>query len=243
MKITICTLFPEMFENFLQTSIIKKAQLQDYVVIDTVNIRDFTTDKHNRVDDYPFGGGAGLVMKVQPIADMLAHVVTPTSKVVYLTPVAPVLNQKKAKQLSHVDHLILLCGHYEGVDERVLQYVDDVLSIGDYILTGGEVAAMVVTDAVVRLIKGVISEDSVEIESFEDSLLEYPQYTRPADYKGQKVPDILISGHHQNIAWWQQKEAIRKTYLHRKDLLKKATLTKEQQKMLQEVLDEESENH
>lgn len=243
MRITICTLFPEMFENFLQTSIIKKAQLQQHVVIDTVNIRDFTDDKHNRVDDYPFGGGAGLVMKVQPIADMLQQVVTPTSKVVYLTPVAPVMNQQKAKQLSHVDHLVLLCGHYEGVDERVLEYVDEVLSIGDYILTGGEVAAMVVTDAVVRLIKGVISEDSIEVESFEDSLLEYPQYTRPADYKGLKVPDILLSGHHQNIAWWQQKEAIRKTYLHRKDLLKKATLNKQQLKMLEEVIDEESKNH
>jgi tRNA (guanine37-N1)-methyltransferase len=243
MRITICTLFPEMFENFLQTSIIKKAQLQDYVVIDTVNIRDFTDDKHNRVDDYPFGGGAGLVMKVQPIADMLQQVVTPTSKVVYLTPVAPVMNQIKAKQLSHVEHLVLLCGHYEGVDERVLDYVDEVLSIGDYILTGGEVAAMVVTDAVVRLIKGVISENSIEVESFEDSLLEYPQYTRPADYKGLKVPDILLSGHHQNIASWQQKEAIRKTYLHRKDLLKKATLNKQQLKMLEEVIDEESKNH
>jgi tRNA (guanine37-N1)-methyltransferase len=243
MRITICTLFPEMFENFLQTSIIKKAQLQDYVVIDTVNIRDFTDDKHNRVDDYPFGGGAGLVMKVQPIADMLQQVVTPTSKVVYLTPVAPVMNQIKAKQLSQIEHLVLLCGHYEGVDERVLDYVDEVLSIGDYILTGGEVAAMVVTDAVVRLIKGVISENSIEVESFEDSLLEYPQYTRPADYKGLKVPDILLSGHHQNIASWQQKEAIRKTYLHRKDLLKKATLNKQQLKMLEEVIDEESKNH
>lgn len=243
MRITICTLFPEMFDNFLQTSIIKKAQLQNHVVIDTVNIRDFTDDKHNRVDDYPFGGGAGLVMKVQPIADMLQQVVTPSSKVVYLTPVAPVMNQQKAKQLSDVDHLVLLCGHYEGVDERVLEYVDEVLSIGDYILTGGEVAAMVVTDAVVRLIKGVISENSIEVESFEESLLEYPQYTRPADYKGLKVPDILLSGHHQNIASWQQKEAIRKTYLHRKDLLKKATLNKQQKQMLEEVIDEESKNH
>lgn len=243
MKITICTLFPEMFENFLMTSIIKKAQLQNHVIIKTVNIRDFTTDKHHRVDDYPFGGGAGLVMKVQPIADMLKQIKTPQSRVVYLTPVAPVLDQQKAKDLSQIDHLILLCGHYEGVDERVLHYVDEVLSIGDYILTGGEVAAMVVTDAVVRLIKGVISEDSTQIESFEDSLLEYPQYTRPAEFEGLEVPEILLSGHHQNIAKWQQKEAIRKTYLHRKDLLSKAKLDKQQIKLLEEVMAEEDQDH
>lgn len=239
MNITICTLFPELFEPFFMTSIMKKAQLQEFVTFKTVDIRTYTTDKHNRVDDSPFGGGAGLVMKVQPIADMLKDIKTPNSKVVYLTPVAPLFNQPKAKELSLETDLILLCGHYEGVDERVLTYVDEVLSIGDYILTGGEVAAMVVVEAVVRLIDGVISSDSTLEESFESNLLEYPQYTRPASYDGMDVPEVLLSGHHLNVQEWREKESLKRTLKYRPDLLEKATLTKKQQQILAKIKTEE----
>lgn len=239
MNITICTLFPELFEPFFMTSIMKKAQLQEFVTFKTVDIRTYTTDKHNRVDDSPFGGGAGLVMKVQPIADMLKDIKKPNSKVVYLTPVAPLFNQPKAKELSLETDLILLCGHYEGVDERVLTYVDEVLSIGDYILTGGEVAAMVVVEAVVRLIDGVISSDSTLEESFESNLLEYPQYTRPASYDGMDVPEVLLSGHHLNVQEWREKESLKRTLKYRPDLLEKATLTKKQQQILAKIKTEE----
>lgn len=243
MKITICTLFEEMFEPFFMTSIIKRANLQEFVELKTVNIRDYTIDKHNRVDDAPYGGGAGLVMKAQPILDMLQDIRTPTSRVIYLTPVAPVYNQAKAKELAKADDIILLCGHYEGVDERVLNYVDEVLSIGDYVLTGGEVAAMVVVDSIVRLLDGVIKKESTMDESFESSLLEYPQYTRPEVIEGHKVPDVLISGHHKNIEVWRLKESIRKTYQYRKDLLKKAELDKLGLQLLEEVKTEEDDNH
>lgn len=243
MKITICTLFEEMFEPFFMTSIIKRANLQEFVELKTVNIRDYTIDKHNRVDDAPYGGGAGLVMKAQPILDMLKDIRKPTSRVIYLTPVAPVYNQTKAKELAKVDDIILLCGHYEGVDERVLNYVDEVLSIGDYVLTGGEVAAMVVVDSIVRLLDGVIKKESTMDESFESSLLEYPQYTRPEVIEGHRVPDVLISGHHKNIEVWRLKESIRKTYQYRKDLLKKAELDKLGLQLLEEVKSEEDDNH
>ncbi len=242
MKITICTLFEEMFEPFFMTSIIKRANLQNHVTFKTVNIRDYTDDKHNRVDDYPYGGGAGLVMKAQPILDMLKDIKTKKSKVIYLTPVAPVFDQKKAKEIATYEDVILLCGHYEGVDERVLSQVDEVLSIGDYVLTGGEVAAMVVVDAVVRLLDGVISKESTLDESFESSLLEYPQYTRPSEIEGLKVPDILLSGHHKNVQQWRLKESLRKTYRYRKDLLKKANLDDDAQQLLAEVIKEED-NH
>lgn len=233
MKITILTLFPELFEPYVTTSIIKKATLQAFVTIECVNIRDFTQDKHHRVDDAPFGGGAGLVMKVQPILDAIEHVRTPQSKVVYLTPVAPLYTQSHAKKLSQCEHIILLCGHYEGVDERVLYFVDEVLSIGDYILTGGEVAAMVVMDSIIRLIPGVISSDSVVSESFEEHLLEYPHYTRPEEYKGMKVPAILLSGHHANIEAYRREQALLKTRQYRPDLLEKAKLSKSDRKFLE----------
>jgi tRNA (guanine37-N1)-methyltransferase len=243
MNITIATLFPELFEPFFMTSIMKKAQLQEFVTFNTVDIRKYTTDKHNRVDDSPFGGGAGLVMKVQPIVDMLKDIRTPHSKVVYLTPVAPLFSQAKAKELSFEHDLILLCGHYEGVDERVLEYVDEVLSIGDYILTGGEVAAMVIVEAVVRLIDGVISSDSTLEESFESNLLEYPQYTRPASYEGMDVPEVLLSGHHLNVQEWREKESLKRTLKYRPDLLEKATLSKQQQKVLAKIKAENKEEN
>lgn len=233
MKITVLTLFPELFEPYITTSIIKKATLQSYVSIECINIRDFTLDKHQRVDDTPFGGGAGLVMKAQPIMDALDHVRTPDSHVIYLTPVASTYTQVKAKELSTHQHLILLCGHYEGVDERVLSMVDDVISIGDYILTGGEVAAMVVMDSIIRLIPGVISSESIISESFEEHLLEYPQYTRPEEVRGMKVPAILLSGHHANIEQYRKEQSLLKTMKYRPDLLLKAKLNEKDRKFIQ----------
>jgi len=241
MRITIATIFPEMFEGFISTSIIKKAVLKGLAEIDTVDIRAFTLDKHRRVDDYPFGGGQGLVMMAQPVIDALNSVKTPQSKVIYLTPVGEVFSQPKAKEFVMLEHIILLCGHYEGIDERIMDSVDMCLSIGDFVLTGGEVAAMVVTDAVVRLIDGVITEASHQQESFEGDLLEYPQYTRPADYAGKTVPEVLLSGNHEVIRKWRLKESIRKTLQYRPDLLKKRNFSKEEKKMLLEIESEKVE--
>lgn len=238
MKITILTLFPELFDPYITTSIIKKAVLQSFVSIECVNIRDFTLDKHQRVDDTPFGGGAGLVMKAQPIMDAIDHVRGENSHVIYLTPVAPVYTQSKAKELSTYEHIILLCGHYEGIDERVLSMVDDVVSIGDYILTGGEVAAMVVMDSIIRLIPGVISSESIISESFEDHLLEYPQYTKPVEVRGLRVPDVLISGHHANIEQYRQEQSLLKTMKYRPDLLLKAKLSEKDKKFIQKKMNE-----
>lgn len=235
MRITIATIFPEMFEGFINTSIIKKAVLKELVTIDTVDIRSFTKDKHRRVDDYPFGGGQGLVMMAQPVIDALNSVKTAESKVIYLTPVGHVFNQVMAKELVKSKHLILLCGHYEGIDERIMDHVDMCLSIGDFVLTGGEVAAMVVTDAIVRLVDGVITEASHQQESFEQDLLEHPQYTRPAEYQGKKVPEVLLSGNHEAIRRWRLKQSIRKTLTYRPDLLSKRTFSKEESQYLSEI--------
>lgn len=241
MRITIATIFPEMFEGFISTSIIKKAVLKGLVEIDTVDIRSFTNDKHRRVDDYPFGGGQGLVMMAQPVIDAINSVKTPDSKVIYLTPVGEVFSQPKAKEFVTLKHIILLCGHYEGIDERIMDSVDICLSIGDFVLTGGEVAAMVVADAIVRLVDGVIAEASHQQESFEGDLLEYPQYTRPADYQGKTVPEVLLSGNHEVIRQWRLKESIRKTLRYRPDLLKKRIFSKEEKKMLVEIESEKVE--
>lgn len=235
MRITIATIFPEMFEGFINTSIIKKAVLKELVTIDTVDIRSFTKDKHRRVDDYPFGGGQGLVMMAQPVIDALNSVKTADSKVIYLTPVGHVFHQVMAKEFVNYDHLILLCGHYEGIDERIMDHVDMCLSIGDFVLTGGEVAAMVVTDAIVRLVDGVITEASHQQESFEQDLLEYPQYTRPSEYLGKKVPEVLLSGNHEAIRRWRLKQSIRKTLVFRPDLLSKRTFSKEESQYLKEI--------
>lgn len=241
MRITIATIFPEMFEGFISTSIIKKAVLKRLVEIDTIDIRAFTNDKHRRVDDYPFGGGQGLVMMAQPVIDAINSVKTPGCKVIYLTPVAEVFNQSKAKEFVLFEHIILLCGHYEGIDERIMDDVDLCLSIGDFVLTGGEVAAMVVTDAIVRLVDGVITEASHQQESFEGDLLEYPQYTRPADYMGKTVPEVLLSGNHEVIRKWRLKESIRKTRQYRPELLKKRIFNKEEKKLLLEIESEKVE--
>lgn len=238
MKITVLTLFPEFFDSFKNTSIIARALEKQEIEFETVDYRLFTKDKHNHVDDTPCGGGAGMVLMVQPIADALKSVRTENSYVVLMTPQGTPFKQQMAHSYAAYDHLILICGHYEGYDERVRSLVDAEVSIGDYVLTGGEIGAMAVSDAVFRLCTGVIREESHEDDSFENGLLEYPQYTRPVDYEGQKVPEVLLSGHHANIRKWRLKESLRKTYLRRPELLKNREFTKEEKKLFNEILEE-----
>ena len=205
MKIKILTLFPEMFDGFLTNSIIKRAIAKEVVEIELINIRDYTTDKYNRVDSYPVGGGAGLIMKCQPIVDCIRKNAGEKAHVAMLSPRGKIYNQAKARSLAKEEELILLCGHYEGIDERVNKYVDEQISIGDYILTGGELGAMIISDSIIRLLDGAIAEESVVEESFENGLLEYPQYTEPYEFEGDKIPDILYSGNHTAINKWRQK--------------------------------------
>ena len=218
MKIDILTLFPEMFDGFLNTSIIKRARDNGYVDIKVHNFRDYSLDKHKRVDDYPYGGGAGMVLMCEPIFRAIEDLRTDDSIVIMMSPSGNVFKQEIAFDLSKKKHLILLCGHYEGFDERIRTIVDMELSIGDYVLTGGEVPAMVITDAITRLIPGVISSDSLDSESFNNGLLDYPNYTKPAVFRGMKVPDVLLSGHHKNIEKYRQDEQIKKTNEIRSDL-------------------------
>ena len=223
MKYYVMTLFPEMFEQVMGSSIMGKAIDQGLIELEIFNIRDFTLDKHNKVDDYPYGGGAGMVMEAEPIYRCYEEIWSRAGKrpaVVYMTPQGEVFSQRKAESLSTKDEVVFLCGHYEGVDERVLEeIVTDYLSIGDYVLTGGELPAMVMMDAIARLVPGVLNnEESAETESFSDGLLEHPQYTRPAEILGRKVPDVLLSGHHENIAKWRQEESLRRTKERRPDL-------------------------
>ncbi len=239
MRITILTLFPEMFEGFLNTSIMKKARLKNLAEIETVDIRSFTKDKHHRVDDYPFGGGQGMILQCQPVLDALKSVRNEKSYVILLSPVGNVFKQSIAREYVKKEHIILICGHYEGFDERILDYVDESMSIGDYVLTGGEVASMVITDAIVRLVDGVITQASHEDESFENGLLEYPQYTHPVEYDGKCVPEVLLSGHHENIRRFRLNESLRKTLKYRPDLLEDRLFTKEEIEML-DILKEEN---
>lgn len=218
MQIDILTLFPEMFTGFLETSIIKRARDNGLVNIKVHNFRDYSTDKHKRVDDYPYGGGAGMVLMCEPIFRAIEAIKTDSSIVIMLSPSGKTFNEKMAKDFSKEKHLILLCGHYEGFDERIKSIVDIELSIGDYVLTGGEVPAMVITDAITRLIPNVISEESLNTESFEDNLLDYPNYTRPEVFRGMKVPEVLLSGHHKNILEYRQNERIKKTNEVRADM-------------------------
>ena len=234
MRITILTLFPEMFNGFMTNSIIKRAIAKEIVEIEIVNIRDFTKDKYLRVDSAPVGGGAGLIMKCQPIVDALNSVKRGGSKTIMLSPRGKPYTQDKAIELSKDNDIILLCGHYEGIDERVNKYVDEQISIGDYILTGGELGAMVISDSVIRLLDGAIAEESISVESFDNDLLEYPQYTEPYDFNGDKVPDILYSGNHQAIAKWRKKQSLLLTKKYRKDLFDKHVLTKQEKKLLEE---------
>ena len=218
MKIDILTLFPEMFDGFINTSIIKRARDLGKVDIKIHNFRDYSLDKHGRVDDYPYGGGAGMVLMCEPIFRAIEAIRTDESKVIMLSPSGKVFKQSVAVDFSKMKHLILLCGHYEGFDERIKTIVDMELSIGDYVLTGGEVPSMVITDAVTRLFPGVITSESLDSESFNDGLLYYPNYTRPEEFRGMRVPEVLLSGHHKNIEKYRQEEKIRLTRLNRQDL-------------------------
>lgn len=221
MKFDILTLFPEMFEP-LKQSIIGKAIEKQLVEINLINIRDFSKDKHKKVDDTPYGGGAGMVMRPDVVYDAYESINNKeNAKLIYLSPQGKTLNQKKVEELSKEEHLILLCGHYEGIDQRVLnEIVDEEISIGDYVLTGGELPAMVLVDSVSRYIEGVLKEESIKEESFTNNLLEYPQYTRPEIFHESKVPDVLISGHHEKIEKWRREKSLEITKQKRPDLLK-----------------------
>lgn len=238
MKITVLTLFPEMFTGVLENSIIKRAIAAGVVEIKLVNIRDYTTDKYGRVDSAPVGGGAGLIMKCQPIIDALKANTTTDSKVFMLSPKGDTYSQNYAHKIKdQIKDLVLLCGHYEGIDERVNEYVDGFISIGDYILTGGEIGAMAVIDSVVRLLDGAIANESTEEESFEDGCLEYPQFTEPYEFNGKKIPDVLYSGNHEAIKKWRRKESLRITREKRPDLFEKLELSKQDKKLLKEIDD------
>jgi len=235
MKITILTLFPEMFKGFLETSIIKRAIIKGIVEVECVQIRNYTKDKYGRTDTPPIGGGAGLIQKVQPIADALKAVSFASSYKVLFSPRGRTYSQSVALEYSKHEHLVLIAGHYEGVDERVNDYVDELLSLGDFILTGGEIPAMAVADSVIRLLEGAITSSSLEDESFNKPLLEYPQYTEPYEFEGKKVPKILYSGNHEAIARWRHKKALALTKELRPDLFNKNILTKEEKKILEEL--------
>mgnify|MGYP005766159909 CR=1 FL=1 len=219
MKIDILTLFPSMFTGFINESIIKRAINNNLVEINIHNIRNYSPFKNKQVDDYPFGGGPGMVLMCEPIFNAIEDLRRENTKVIMLTPSGEVFNQKVATKLSKLEHIILLCGHYEGFDERIKTIVDMEISIGDYILTGGEIPAMAITDTIVRLIPGVINNESLDSESFNDNLLDYPVYTRPEVFRGMKVPEVLLSGHHANIEKYRKEEQLRITKERRKDLL------------------------
>lgn len=223
MHFYILTLFPEMVTAGLNTSIIGRAAAAGLLRIETVNIRDFSTNKHHKVDDYPYGGGAGMLMQAQPVYDAFlscAERIEKKPRCIYLTPQGTTFDQKMAKDFSKEEELVLLCGHYEGIDERVLEeIVTDYVSIGDYVLTGGELPAMVLVDAISRMVPGVLSnQESGQAESFEDGLLEYPQYSRPEEWMGKKVPEVLLSGHHKKIEAWKKEQAEKRTIERRPDL-------------------------
>lgn len=242
MHFDIFTLFPGMFEGPFSESILKRAQEKGLLSIDLHNIRDVTTDKHHIVDDYPYGGGAGMVMKPESIFNAVESVYQ-GGPIILLTPQGRQFNQEIARTLAQEPRVTLLCGHYEGIDERVREHlVTDELSIGDYVLTGGELAAMVVVDAVSRLLPGVLASGSTEEESHSNNLLEYPQYTRPPEFRGWRIPDILLSGHHEQIARWRRKEALRRTRQRRPDLFAKLDLSSKLDKKLLQELDEETGN-
>ncbi|HOQ01219.1 MAG TPA: tRNA (guanosine(37)-N1)-methyltransferase TrmD [Acetivibrio clariflavus] len=243
MRFDVLTLFPEVINAVLKESIIGRAQEKGIIEINAVNIRDFSKNKHKKADDYPYGGGGGMIMTAQPIYDAYLSIVKDLDykpKVIYLSPQGRVLTQEVVKELSGEKHLVLLCGHYEGIDERIIEeIVDEEVSIGDYVLTGGELPAMVLIDSVSRLIPGVLStEESYSNESHYNGLLEYPQYTRPVDFNGRKVPDILLSGHHANITRWRRKEAIKRTYLKRPDLFEKFEPNEDDKELIEELLKE-----
>ena len=219
MKIDILSLFPRMFQGVFDESIIKRAIDEEKISINIVNFRDYSKDPHNKVDDTPYGGGAGMVLTCQPIFDCVNDLKTPDSKVILLTPSGIPYKQEKAYELSKEKHLIIICGHYEGFDERIRTIVDEEISIGDYVLTGGEIASMILVDSVARLLPGVITEESHKEDSFNNNLLDYPTYTKPREYNGLEVPEVLLSGDHKKIEEYRRNEAIKKTKEIRPDLL------------------------
>ncbi len=241
MNFHILTLFPEMVMNGLNTSIIGRAVSRDLLSIDAVNIRDYAFNKHQSVDDYPYGGGAGMLMQAEPVYLAYKAVEEKVAKrklrVVYLSPQGDTFTQKMAEEMAQEKELVLLCGHYEGIDERVLEeIVTDYVSIGDYVLTGGELPAMVMVDTISRLVPGVLHNDvSAEFESFQDNLLEYPQYSRPEEWRGKKVPEVLLSGHHAKIEKWRREQSILRTKERRPDLLEKCELTEEEREFTQKA--------
>ena len=235
MKFDVLTLFPEMFEP-LKQSIIKRAAEKKLIDIKLVNIRDFSEDKHNKVDDTPYGGGAGMLIKPDVVDRAYNSVKSENAKVIYLTPQGKTLNQRIVRDLSKQEHLILLCGHYEGIDQRVLdKIVDEEISIGDYFLTGGELPAMVLIDSVSRYVDGVLSDESTDEESFSNGLLEYPQYTRPEIFDNVKVPDVLISGHHENIRKWRRERSLENTFKKRPEMLENIELTKNEKDYIKKL--------
>lgn len=240
MQIDVLSLFPEMFEGPMNSSIIGKAQEKGVANIDITDFRKFAVNKHGHVDHYPYGGGAGMLLRVDPINDALEEIAEnhPDSKkrVILMDPAGETFTQKHAESFAKDDHLIFICGHYEGYDERIRSYVTDEISVGDYVLTGGELGAMIVIDATVRLLEDAVgNEESITGDSFSTGLLEYPQYTRPAEYKGMKVPDVLMSGNHAKIADWKAKESLRRTYERRPDMLENYPLSDQQAKWLEEI--------
>lgn len=240
MNFHVLTLFPEMIEQGMNTSIMGRAMNAGHISMEAINIRDYAFNKHQKVDDYPYGGGAGMLMQAEPVYlawEAVANKIGKKPRVVYLTPQGKVFHQEMAKDLAKEEDLVLLCGHYEGIDERVLEeVVTDYISIGDYVLTGGELPAMVMMDCIARLVPGVLNNDSsADTESFEDNLLEYPQYTRPEVYHDKAVPSVLLSGHHANILKWQREQSLLRTWERRPDLLEKANLSEEDKKILEKI--------
>lgn len=240
MQIDVLTLFPRMFEGPLGESIIGKAREKDLLTINVHNFRDYSDNKHHTVDDYPYGGGAGMLLKVQPIFDNLKAIEAENpgqkKRVILLDPAGKPFDQKLAEEFAKEEQLVFICGHYEGYDERIRELVTDEVSLGDYVLTGGELGAMVMIDATVRLLPEVLGNDtSAQTDSYSTGLLEHPQYTRPADFNGQKVPEVLLNGNHKLIEAWRLKESLRRTYTRRPDMLENFPLTKEMQKMLAEI--------
>ena len=245
MRIDLLTLFPEFFASPLSQSMLHRAQVQGAVTYGVINLRDFATDRHQVTDDRPFGGGPGMVMKIEPLvaAIRMAKERDPETRVILLGPGGAAFNQAKARELAGRSHLLLICGHYEGVDERIHFYIDEELSIGDYILTGGEIPALIVADAVTRLLPGVLGGGgATEEESFQDGLLEYPHYTRPRVFEGHEVPQVLLEGDHQRIARWRRQQALARTVRQRPDLLARAVLSKEDREFIKSLAVCQAEN-
>lgn len=232
MKIDVVTIFPNIIDSYVSESIIKRAVNDNLIEINVINLRHYSDLNHNQVDDTVYGGGAGMLLMFPPFYKVLQERMTPKAKVILPSPKGKKLTQEKLKELVKEEHLIILCGHYEGIDARVDQFVDEEISVGDYILTGGELPALILIDSLTRLKEGVISRESHKEESFEEGLLEYPQYTKPQEYAGYRVPDVLISGHHQKISNWRLYQSLKETYLKRPDLLASKKLTKEEKEIL-----------